>query len=260
MPFVDPKLRDYENKYENFRFERDENGILVITVHTDGRSVVWTQSVDEQIAYAMNDVACDRENACVILTGAGDAWCTELDGNSFDIDTPQKWDNILFEGQRLQKNTLGIEVPVIAAVNGPAMFHAEIPAMSDIVLAADHAYFQDAVHFPSGIVPGDGSHVVWTHILGPNRGRAFLLTGHQLDAETAKDWGLVHEVVPRDRLMERAFEFARDIAAKPYLTRKYARAVLTQQFRKLMSDNVGYGLALEGLGCLASFSLQEQQP
>lgn len=257
MAFVDPKLKDYQDKYDNIAFERTD-GILQITLHTDGESVVWTQSVDEQIAYAMNDVACDRENKCVILTGAGDAWCEELDGNAFDINTPEKWDNILFEGRRLQLNTLAVEVPVVAAVNGPALFHAEIPAMSDIALASDTAVFQDIVHFPSGIVPGDGSHVVWTHILGANRGRYFLLTGQKLDAKTAQEYGLVSEVLPKDQLLDRAWELARTIAEKPYLTRKYTRTVLTHEFKRVMREGVGYGLALEGLGCLASFSLQEQ--
>jgi enoyl-CoA hydratase/carnithine racemase len=256
VAFVDPKLSDYENKYENFKLERTD-GILQITVHTDGGKAVWTQSIDEQIAYLMNDVACDRENKCVILTGAGSVWCEELDGMAFDIDSPEKWDNIHFEGKRLQVNTLNIEVPVIAAVPGPAIFHAEIPAMSDIVLASETAVFQDVVHFSSGIVPGDGSHVVWTHILGPNRGRYFLLTGQQLDAQTAKDYGLVAEVLPGDQLLDRAWELARGIAEKPYLTRKYTRTVLTHEFKRLMNESVGYGLALEGLGSLASFSLQE---
>jgi enoyl-CoA hydratase/carnithine racemase len=201
----------------------------------------------------------------LIVTGAGPAFCAGGDVTWFRRGIEEEGLDISAEVRRGAEalhtaivELRRIEVPVIAAVNGPAMFHAEIPAMSDIVLAADHAYFQDVVHFPSGIVPGDGSHIVWTHILGANRGRAFLLTGQQLDAETAKDYGLVHEVVPRERLMERAFEFARDIAAKSYLTRKYTRAVLTHNFRKVMAEGLGYGLALEGLGCLASFSLQRE--
>jgi enoyl-CoA hydratase/carnithine racemase len=254
MAYYDSHLKDYQDKYENIAFERTD-GVLLMTVHTGGKSVVWTQSVDEQVGYAMNDLSTDRENACIILTGAGDAWCEELDGNAFEINTPEKWDSILFEGRRLQENTLAVDVPIIAAVNGPAIFHSEIPVMSDIVIAADTAVFQDVVHFPSGIVPGDGSQVVWTHLLGANRGRYFLLTGQKLDAQTALAYGVVSEVLPKDKLMDRAWELARDIAAKPYLTRKYARAVLTQEYKRLMAAGVGYGLALEGLGCLAAFPI-----
>jgi len=62
------------------------------------------------------------------------------------------------------------------------------------VLAADTALFQDAPHFMSGIVPGDGAHVVWPHLLGPNRGRYFLITGQELNARTAFEYGVVNEV------------------------------------------------------------------
>jgi enoyl-CoA hydratase/carnithine racemase len=58
-------------------------------------------------------------------------------------------------------NLLDIEVPVIAAVNGPALIHAEIPVLSDIVICSEKAEFQDAPHFANGVVPGDGVHVVW---------------------------------------------------------------------------------------------------
>ena len=86
-------------------------------------------------------------------------------------------------------NLLEIEVPVIGAVNGPATIHAEIPVMSDIVLASQTATFQDAPHFPRGVVPGDGVHVVWPLLLGQNRGRYFLLTGQTLSAHRGNGLG-----------------------------------------------------------------------
>src|ERR1700752_1174112 len=107
-------------------------------------------------------------------------------------------------------NLLDIEVPVIAAVNGPALIHAEIAVLSDIVIASDNAEFQDAPHFPNGLVPGDGVHIVWPLVLGVNRGRYFLLTGQKLSAREAQTLGVVSEVVPRERLLNRAREIAEE--------------------------------------------------
>ena len=139
---------------------------------------------------------------------------------------------------------------MVAAVNGPVFFHPEIPVMSDIVIASETASFQDGPHFPSGIVPGDGAHIVWPHVLGANRGRYFLLTGQVLDAATALQYGAVSEVVPPDQLLDRAWEVARTIAAKPVLARRYARAALTLEFKRLMHDGLGYGLTMEALAVL----------
>ena len=71
-------------------------------------------------------------------------------------------------------------MPIISAINGPAWRHSEIPLLSDIVLAADTAAFQDSAHFMSNMVPGDGMHVVYPMLLGFNRARYFLLTGQTL--------------------------------------------------------------------------------
>jgi enoyl-CoA hydratase/carnithine racemase len=64
-------------------------------------------------------------------------------------------------GRMLVENVLAVEVPIIRAVNGPCSIHAEVPLLSGIVLASHTAYFQDLAHFPRGLVPGDGSHVLW---------------------------------------------------------------------------------------------------
>jgi enoyl-CoA hydratase/carnithine racemase len=157
------------------------------------------------------------------------------------------WDSVVTEGQRLIPRMLDINVPVIGVVNGPATVHPELIVISDIVLAAETATFRDTPHYPSGVVPGDGSAVVWYQLLGPNRGRYFLYTGQELNAAEALELGVVGEVLPPDRLVDRAWELARELASRPYLTRRYTRSVLTRQYKKLMLEELSLGLALEGL-------------
>jgi len=244
MPLV-PDFDNYRSNYRNVAMRRVD-GILELTFNTDGRSLVWTLATHDELPYLFADIAGDRQNKVVILTGAGDAFCAELDHATFSSRTPGEWDRILYDGRHLLNNLLAINVPVISAVNGPARVHAEIPVMSDIVLASDTAVFQD-LHYRNGVVPGDGTHVVWNHLLGPNRGRYFLMTGQELDARTALDYGVVNELLPPARLLERAWELAREFAAKPFLTRRYTREVLTIEYKRLMHAGIGLGLSMQGL-------------
>jgi enoyl-CoA hydratase/carnithine racemase len=244
------KFDDYQKKYSHIRMER-QDGILQITFHTEGGVLKWSGPSHEQLGYAFADIARDHENKVVIMTGTGDAFCAQIDMQGFGRFTPEIWDHVYKDGKHLLMNLLDIEVPVIAAVNGPALIHAEIAVLSDIVIASDNAEFQDAPHFPNGLVPGDGVHIVWPLVLGVNRGRYFLLTGQKLSAREAQTLGVVSEVVPRERLLNRAREIAGEIVKRPTLATRYARVAMTQQLKRAMLDNLGYGLALEGLGALS---------
>ena len=84
--------------------------------------------------------------------------------------------------------------------------------LCDIVLASETAEFQDSAHFPTGLVPGDGMHIIYPLLLGPNRGRYFLLTGQIIAARQAHELGLVGEVLPKDRVLARAWELAEQLA------------------------------------------------
>lgn len=250
MPRHAPHFDDYKDKYKTLRLERDEAGVLEVTVHTDGGPLVWTADSHDEQAYCFNDIACDPDNKAVILTGTGDGYCPTIDFSSFALGTPHDWAEIIFEGQRLINNLLAIQVPVIAAVNGPVLNHPELPVLCDIVLASETATFSDSPHFASGIVPGDGAHAVWTHVLGPNRGRYFLLTGQVLTAQQALEFGAVSEVLPPDQLLARAREHAATIAAKPMMARRYAKTVITRQWKRVMQEDLGFGLAHEALAAL----------
>ena len=196
------QFEKYADKYKTIRMER-RNGILQMTLHTDGGSLRWGFLPHGELPDAFYDVGSDYDNRVVIITGTG----SEFSGpranpgtSSFPTRPPiERIDRIHWEGRHLLTKLLDIDVPIISAVNGPAWRHSEIPLLCDIVLAADTAQFQDSAHFPSDVVPGDGVHIVYPLLLGMNRGRYFLLTGQTLDAHKALELGLVAEVLPPDK-------------------------------------------------------------
>jgi enoyl-CoA hydratase/carnithine racemase len=247
------KFADYAEKYAVCHMERDESGVLLVRLHTDGGvlQIGSDRNDTHQLADAFYDIANDPENRAVLLTGTGDAFCLGVaSGQMKAHSTPMGWDRVYRNRRRLLLNFLEIEAPVVSAINGPALVHSELPLLGDIVLASSNTIFQDEPHFLDGGTPGDGAHVVWPLLLGPVRAKYFLLTGQKIDAQQALDLGVVSEVLEPDELLPRAWDLAHYITARPVLSGRYTRAVLNFALRQAMQDYLGYGLAIEGLAAV----------
>ncbi|RYD89229.1 MAG: enoyl-CoA hydratase/isomerase family protein, partial [Sphingomonadales bacterium] len=206
-------------------------------------------------------VARDPDNRVVIFTGTGDKFIGGIDmSRPFpDIENMSFWARIERETRAMTRNLLDIPVPVIGVVNGDAFIHAELIAMSDIVLAAPEARFADKGHIVlNGVVPGDGAHAWWPLVLGPNRARYFLLTGEEISAAEGRQLGFVGEVVPRDSLLDRAWELARELLTGPDLSLRYTRQLMTRSIREKVASEHGYGLALEALSALSLIQQQKE--
>lgn len=241
-----PTLAEYAKKYDYLKFER-EDGILQLTMHSGGSDLEWGFAPHQELGYAFADIAADPDNKVIIFTGSGETFIHREDLGGGGV-TAEVWaTHVLPDAKRLLMNLLEIQAPMIAAVNGPATVHAELALLCDVVLAADHATFQDAPHYPSGLVPGDGVHVVWPMLLGLNRGRYFLMTGQELSAREALDLGVVNEVMPQSKLLPRAWDLARKIRQRPAITTRLTREAMLMQVKRAMLEQLPYGLALEGL-------------
>jgi enoyl-CoA hydratase/carnithine racemase len=252
------KLADYQNEFSNARLSRSNSGVLEVVLHTNGKTLLFNGHTHEQFVDLFHAIGSDGDNRVVILTGSGPAFMESISPEGFDFFSPQGYDKIYREGKKILMNILDIEVPLIAAVNGPVRLHSEYILLADIVLATPSTVFQDTPHFDFGIVPGDGVNLLWPEVIGSVRGRYFLLTRQELPSQTAKDWGVVNEIVPPERLLSRAREVAEALAKLPPLTTRYTRIALTQKLRRIIDEGVGYGLALEGISAAAVASTSQR--
>ena len=251
------RYAEWKDSYEHYKFELSPEGILLMQCHTGDGPLQWFWESHDSMADAFADIAGDRDEIkCVIHTGTGDSYnalwgkpVTESGAplyNAYaDAEGVEIMDEKSWFGRMIIENLLAINVPVVAAVNGPCTMHSEVPLLMDIVLASDDTYFQDLSHFPRGMVPGDGQHVVWDALVGPSRSRYFLFMGYKLTAQEAKEWGVVHEVLPRDQLLDRAWEIARQISMRPPIVNRNTKYVLTQSLRRAFLDELHHGLQAE---------------
>ena len=164
---------------------------------------------------AVRAVAADPDVRAVVLTGSGKAFSA---GGDFGLIRQMQEDTdrrrtTLKRGRSVFFSLLELDVPVIAAVNGPAVgAGATLALLSDIVLMAEGAYLAEP-RVGIGLVPGDGGAILWPVLAGVPAARAYLLTGDRMPAAEAFRLGLIHQVVAPGALLTEAMALAHRLAS-----------------------------------------------
>src|SRR6202045_884847 len=156
----------YRDSFPNARLTRSKAGVLEVALHTNGGTLAFNGYTHEQFVDLFHAVGSDRDNRVVILTGSGNAFMETISPEGFDFFTPQGYDKIYREGKKVLMNILDIEVPLIAAVNGPVQLHSKYVLPGVFVLAPPSMVFPDKPHFEFGIASGDGVNLLWQEAIG----------------------------------------------------------------------------------------------
>lgn len=208
--------------------ERARAGVLLVTLNRpEARNALRTGLLRE-LAETLAAAAPDDDVRCVVITGGPTVFAAGADIRELAaMDTvaaladarPHHWRDIA----RFPK-------PIVAAVNGYALGGGcELAMHADIVIAAENAQFgQPEINL--GIIPGAGGTQRLIRTVGKPLAMKMVLAGEWIDAHTALAAGLVAEVTPKERTIERALELAATIAGKPPVAVREAKQLLLQSF------------------------------
>lgn len=258
------RLEEYAEKYKEWLKFRREDGILEVRFHMNDGPLKWSGGPQHAILHACHDINHDPENEVVIITGTGDGFIEDMlppkesqkegknVGNTGSYRNPYQvydwWYHIQTEEPI---SVLGLQMPVIAAVNGPTTQHPELSLTADVCICSENATFSEQHFSRFGVPCGDGTWPLWRTLIGHNRARYLMWMGGVLTAAQAYEWGAVQEVVPLEKLNERAWEIARMIMKQPRYTRRMQHQITAKYWREVYTREIDFGLAHEGFAAVS---------
>lgn len=221
--------------------------IVTLTINRPNMRNALGEPGDGQVfCDTVDKINADRNVRCVILTGAGSAF--SAGGN---VKAMQQREGTfagppahIAEGYRtgihqIVKSLWRLEVPAIAAVNGPAIgLGNDVACLCDMRIAAQSAIF-GATFLKIGLIPGDGGAWLLPRIIGSARAAELLFTGNVITADEAAKWGLVSQVVSDDKLLETAHGVASDIVRQSTESLRAAKRLMRH------GQNAGFETIME---------------
>jgi enoyl-CoA hydratase len=229
------------------RVERGDDGVVVLTLDVPDRRNAMTGELTDAWRAAVEAIRVDPDVRAVVVTGAGTAFCSGGDlswiGESPDLGVGAIRDRML-PFYRTWLSIRALDVPVLAAVNGPA-----VGAGLCLALACDLRYASTAARFSApfvrlGMHAGMAATYLLPDVVGPAMARELLLTGRAVDAGEAQRIGLVQAVHEPDALLPAVLDIARQIAASAPLAVRLTTAALAQAGHRSLEESLQWeGLA-----------------
>lgn len=250
-----PKFEEYKERFkQHYKLERRPDGVILAQAHTVGGPIQLSVQNHRSVGQLFKTIGADPENEVMIFTGSGQEFMMEADPEGFQLEQEdlQHWAyEYAYKDGRINVSSLvnDLEIPTIGVLNGPG-FHTEICLMCDITICAEDAVIFD-LHYDIGSVPGDGIHSCFLELLGVKRGAYALLTGQAIDAKKALEYGLVNEVVPRDKLLERAYKLADHIMTQPRTTRRLTTQIVRRPWKQRIANDLDGGFGIQMFAHLA---------
>lgn len=230
----------------SIRTERDGD-VLQVTIDRAGDDLNRVDAtLHADLAALFRSLRDERDARAVLLRAEGRAFSAGGDFAWFPaLQEPGALERLRLEARQLIVDLLDVPLPIVCAVNGPAVgLGASVALLCDVIVAGESATFADP-HVRVGLVAGDGGTVAWPLAMGPARAKRYLLTGDPVTAVEAERLGLVSEVVPDGALDDTAMGYARRLAAGAPLAIRYTKQAVNSLLRDAVLASFDVATALE---------------
>lgn len=224
-----------------------DDDVAILTLNRPESLNATNEELHGRLATIWAEVAAADSLRAAVLTGAGDAFSAGGDLNLLQrmVEDPALRQRIMAEAADIVRAIVAFPLPLIAAVNGPAVgLGCSLAGLSDLVVMESDAFFADP-HVALGLVAGDGSVLTWPSHIGLQRAKEWILLGGRISADEAQRIGLANRVVPPGEALTEGLRLARRVAALPPQSVRGTLAALDKPLRDRLDDDLTAVLAAE---------------
>lgn len=222
--------------------------VRIVTLNNPDMRNAFVDDLHDGFCRVWGQIAADPDARAVVLTGAGSAFSAggNIPGFIRDYHSLEHRRRSLRQAKRLVDEMVNFHLPVIGAVNGPAVgLGCTVAVLCDIVYIADSAYIADT-HVSVGLVAGDGGAAMWPLMMSVLHAKEYLFTGDRIPAETAVRLGLANRVVPAADLLAEATALAHRLAAQPAQALQETKRAVNIFLQQAAATVLPFALSAEG--------------